>query len=62
MKSRDRDLYLGANPEEVEVDCIEPIPLARSKAWAFGRALAGILGSNPTGGLGVCLLCVCVVR
>jgi hypothetical protein len=38
------------------------IPVAaRSKAYAFGRALAGIAGSNPTGGMGVCLLySVCV--
>jgi hypothetical protein len=27
----------------------EPIPLAaRSKAWVYGRSLAGIVGSNPT--------------
>jgi hypothetical protein len=27
-----------------------PIPVAaRSKAWAFGRAVAGIVGSNSTG-------------
>jgi hypothetical protein len=34
---------------------------ARSKAWAYGRALAGVLGSNPAGGMGVCLLSVCVL-
>jgi hypothetical protein len=28
----------------------------RSKAWVFGRSLARILGSNPTGGMDVCLL------
>jgi hypothetical protein len=34
-----------------------PIPAAaRSKAWVCGRALAGIVGSNPTGGMDVCLL------
>ena len=26
---------------------------ARSKAWVFGRSLAGIPGSNPTGGMDV---------
>ena len=27
------------------------IPVAtRSKAWVFGRSLAGVMGSNPTGG------------
>jgi hypothetical protein len=36
---------------------------ARSKAWVCGRALAGIVGSNPTGGMDVCLYySVCVVR
>jgi len=29
---------------------------ARSKAWACGRSVAGILGSNPAGAL------MCVVR
>jgi hypothetical protein len=31
---------------------------ARSKTWAFGWALAGIVGLNPTGGMDVCLLWV----
>jgi hypothetical protein len=31
---------------------------ARSKACVFGRSLARIVGSNPSGGLDVCLLCV----
>jgi hypothetical protein len=36
-----------------------PIPVAaRSKAWVFGRSLAGIVGSNPAGGMDVCLLSV----
>jgi hypothetical protein len=36
---------------------------ARSKAWVCGRLLAGIAGSNPSGGMDVCLLCMlCVVR
>jgi len=29
---------------------------ARSKAWVCGRSLAGIVGSNPAGGMVVCLL------
>ena len=33
---------------------------ARSKAWVYGRSPAEILGSNPTGGMDVCLL-LCVV-
>jgi hypothetical protein len=32
-------------------------------AWVCGRSLAGIAGSNPAGGIDVCLLWVlCVVR
>ena len=35
----------------------------RSKAWICGRSLTGTVGSNPTGGMDVCLLRVlCVVR
>jgi hypothetical protein len=33
-----------------------PIPVAtRSKAWVCGRLLAGIAGSNPSGGMDICL-------
>ena len=33
---------------------------ARSKAWVYGRSPAEIVGSNPTGGMGVCcVFCVC---
>ena len=33
------------------------IPVAaQSKAWACSRSLAGIVGSNPTGGMDVCPL------
>ena len=41
----------------------EPIPVAvRSKAWVCGHSLAGIAGSNPAGGMDVCLLwMLCVV-
>jgi hypothetical protein len=32
-----------------------PVPVApRSRAWVFGRSAAEIVGSNPTGGMGVC--------
>jgi hypothetical protein len=35
----------------------QPIPAAaRSVAWVHGRSLAGIVGSNPAGGMDVCLL------
>jgi hypothetical protein len=44
---------------------MKPITLtARSKAWtAFARSNTGIVGSNPTRGMDVCvrLFCVCVV-
>ena len=34
-----------------------PVPMAaRSKALVFGRSPAEIVGSNPTGGMDVCLL------
>ena len=41
-----------------------PVPVAaRSKAWVYGRSLAGIVGSNPAEGMDVCLRWVlCVVR
>jgi len=36
---------------------------ARSKAWVYGRSIAGIVGSNPAGGMVVSLCWVlCVVR
>ena len=35
----------------------EPVPVAaRSKAWVCDYSLAGIAGSNPAGGMDVCLL------
>jgi len=34
-----------------------PVPVATlSKALIYGGSLAGIVGSNPTGGVDVCLL------
>jgi hypothetical protein len=34
-----------------------PITVAAgSKVWVFGRSPAGIVGSNPAGGMDVCLL------
>ena len=42
----------------------EPIPVAtRSKALVCGHSLAGIVDSNPAGGVDICLLLVlCDVR
>jgi hypothetical protein len=35
------------------------IPVAvRSKAWVYGSSLTRIVGSNPTGGIDVCLVSV----
>ena len=37
------------------------VPVAvRSKVWVYGRSLAGIVGSNPAGGMDVCCEC-CVL-
>jgi len=37
----------------------KPIPgAAWNKAWVYGHSLAGIEGSNPAGGMDVCLLWV----
>jgi len=39
-----------------------PVPVAaRSKAWAFGRSPAEIIGSNPTGGAWMFVCCMCRV-
>jgi hypothetical protein len=36
-----------------------PVPVAAgSKAWVYGRSPTAIVGSNPTGGMDICLLCV----
>jgi hypothetical protein len=36
---------------------LKPIPVAaRSRAWFWGRSLAGIVRSNPAGVMDVCLL------
>jgi hypothetical protein len=38
-------------------DILWPIPVAaRFKTWVYGRSLAAIVGSNLSGGMGVCLL------
>ena len=37
-----------------------PVPVvARSKVWIYGRSPVEIVGSNPTGGMYVCLSCEC---
>jgi len=50
--------------DKTYLDMEKPIPVsARTKAWVCGRSLAGIAGSNRTGGMNICLLWVlCVVR
>ena len=34
---------------------------ARSKAWVFGRSLAGVAGSSPVEGMDVSVSCKCYV-
>jgi len=46
----------------VPVTALQPIPVAvPSKMWICGRSLVGIVGSNPAGGIYVCVLCVLCV-
>ena len=40
----------------LEMDIMSIAVAARSKAWVYGRQLAGIAGSNPAGRMVVCLL------
>jgi hypothetical protein len=43
--------------EIITVEVIQPIPVAaRSEAWVCGGLLGGIMGSNPAGGMDICLL------
>ena len=44
-------------------DAFQPIPVATRKTWVCDRSLAAIEGSNPAGGMDVCLVwALCVVR
>jgi len=45
-------------PEDGNFDRLRVCKVA---AWVCGRSLAGIVGSNPTGGMDVCLLLVLFV-
>ena len=38
------------------IESADPVA-ERSKARVCGRSLAGIVGSNPTGGMEVCVVC-----
>jgi hypothetical protein len=55
-----RDSSFGISTR-CRLDCpgIEmPISMAvRSKAWDYGRSPAEIAGSNPAGGMNVCVVC-----
>jgi len=42
--------------DEVISDVCRILVATRSKARVFGRMLAGIVGSNPTGGMDICAL------
>jgi hypothetical protein len=57
------DIYSTVNID-VQYCISQQIPVAaRSKAWICGRSFAGVVGSNPSENMDVCLLWVlCVVR
>jgi hypothetical protein len=50
-------MYLFCDIPTLNVTVPIPVPV-RSKAWVFGRSLARIVGSNPTGGMDVCVVFV----
>ena len=55
----ERSRYSDSLQAERYGDRIPPIPVAeRSKARICGRSLTGIAGSNPAGGVDVCVVCV----
>ena len=57
------DSFLKYNLIKVESSYWTIPEAARSKARVYGRSPAEIVGSNPAGGMDVCLLWVlCVVR
>ena len=45
----------------INLNYADPGGLAVSNAWVCDRSLAGISGSNPIGGMDVCLLCMLCV-
>jgi hypothetical protein len=62
LRSRLTSVY-AIQPGELRSQCVtiaqSPIPAAeRSKARVCARSLAGIAGSNPNGGMDVCVVCV----
>ena len=58
ISSGSRDSSVGITPHyELDGPGIVPVPVAeRSKARVYGRSLAGIAGSNPAGGMDVCVV------
>jgi hypothetical protein len=61
---RDKERTWQENGENYTLKSFMPVLVAkRSKAWVCGRSPVDIVGSNPSGGLDVCVLCLlCVVR
>jgi hypothetical protein len=56
------ELFLSSYFTSFFYSISSPISVAvPSKAWVYGRLLAGIVGSNPAGGMDVCVV-LCVVR
>jgi hypothetical protein len=57
LKTRKTDAGKDEQQMNVGLALTTPIPVAaRSKAWVYSRSLAGIVGSNPAGGMDACLL------
>jgi hypothetical protein len=51
--------WLGYGLINCSYSVVTTIPVAvRSKAWVFGRSLTGIVGTNPAGGMDVCVVFV----
>ena len=57
---RNRSVYVTSEQSRLKSGTLKsgmPNPAAaRSKAWVCGRSLVEIVGSNPAGGMDVCLL------
>ena len=51
------DQFVSSGAAVFKLIILVPVPGAtRSKTWVCGRSPAEIAGSNPTGGMDVCLL------
>jgi hypothetical protein len=63
FKNKETDLFSLYVIKQRRINCKPITAFAGSKAWTvFARSNTGIVGSNPTQGMGVCLrlFCVCI--